>query len=56
MKPIKNKPTSKLNNFRVYFKPVNGGNEEKTYLEFDKWRDLLSFRMNLRFLKKKRLI
>ena len=25
----KNKPISKLNNFRVYFKPVNAGNENK---------------------------
>lgn len=34
-----NKPTSKLNNFRVYFKPVNAGSDNHTYLEFDKWRD-----------------
>lgn len=66
----KNKPTSKLNNFRVYFKPVNGGNDKNTYLEFDKWRDfyllnrfeiseksdLFNFSKLSSFLKDKKLI
>jgi predicted ATPase len=35
----KDKPISKLNNFRIYFKPIKAGNDSKTYLEFDKWRN-----------------
>lgn len=66
----KNKPISKLNNFRVYFKPVNAGNENNTYLEFDKWRDfyllnqfeiseksdLFNFSKLSSFLKDKKLV